>query len=85
MSALDWSELAPRLLHPMQVAIIEALLHMDRALSPVELSRMIEAGSLNNIAYHVRRLAKLDVLELTTTTPRRGAVEHHYRLKGMSV
>jgi hypothetical protein len=31
------------------------------------------------VSYHVRILARLGLIELVRTTPRRGAVEHHYR------
>jgi hypothetical protein len=36
--------------------------------------------SLGGVAYHVRTLSGWRVLELSETTARRGAVEHHYRL-----
>jgi len=34
------------------------------------------------VAYHVRVLRKLDCIELVETLPRRGAVEHIYRVAG---
>jgi hypothetical protein len=46
--------------------------------SPSELAG--ELGEpLGNVSYHVRTLAELKCIELVRTTPRRGAVEHHYR------
>jgi hypothetical protein len=35
---------------------------------------------LNRVSYHIRALRDWEVLELTGTTPRRGALEHHYRV-----
>jgi len=35
--------------------------------------------SLPLVSYHVRILRELDCIELVRTTPRRGAIEHHYR------
>jgi len=35
---------------------------------------------LRNVAYHVRVLRNLGCIELSETQPRRGAVEHIYRL-----
>jgi len=37
--------------------------------------------SLGVMSYHVRRLHALGFLELVKRTPRRGAIEHHYRAK----
>ena len=50
----------------------------DRDASPKELSE--EFGiPLANAAYHVQVLRKLKLIKLVKKTPRRGAVEHHYR------
>jgi DNA-binding transcriptional ArsR family regulator len=35
---------------------------------------------LGNVSYHVRHLRDLGLIELASTRPRRGAVEHTYRL-----
>lgn len=35
---------------------------------------------LRSVAYHVRVLRKLECIELVETLPRRGAVEHLYRV-----
>ncbi|MGH2712444.1 MAG: helix-turn-helix domain-containing protein [Thermoleophilaceae bacterium] len=52
----------------------------QRVASPKELAHEIGAP-LTHVSYHVRQLAQLGVIELERTTPRRGAVEHHYRLE----
>jgi len=53
----------------------------ERAASPSELAQ--ELGQpLGNVSYHVRLLHELGLIELVSTTPRRGALEHHYRARG---
>src|SRR4051812_7603667 len=50
----------------------------DREASPKELAA--EFGiPLANVAYHIQVLRKLKLIKLVKKTPRRGAVEHHYR------
>ena len=46
--------------------------------SPNEMAKEFEE-SLPLVSYHVRILRELDCIELVRTTPRRGAIEHHYR------
>jgi DNA-binding transcriptional ArsR family regulator len=64
--------------HPMRARILAAL--DGRELSPVEMARDLEA-SLGVVSYHVRVLADAGVVELARTTARRGAIQHHYRLR----
>ena len=62
--------------HPLRARILADLERQTS--SPRELSD--ELGEpLGNVSYHVRRLAGLGLVKLVKTTPRRGAVEHHYR------
>ncbi|HEV2061488.1 MAG TPA: helix-turn-helix domain-containing protein [Solirubrobacteraceae bacterium] len=64
------------LAHPLRQQILVAL--SERVASPSELAE--ELGEpLGNVSYHVRMLVDLDCIELVSTTPRRGALEHHYR------
>jgi predicted transcriptional regulator len=78
---MDWDALIGRLVHPTQVAIIEAMEWIDRPLSPVELARVFEREvPLSSVAYHVRRLAELGVVVNTGMRRVRGAREHFYRL-----
>ena len=65
--------------HPMRARILAAL-DGGRELSPVELARDLDA-SLGVISYHVRVLADAEVVELSRTTARRGAIQHHYKLR----
>lgn len=46
--------------------------------SPNELCKALDEP-LTNVSYHVRMLHELGVIELVTTAPRRGALEHYYR------
>ncbi len=62
--------------HPLRVRIL-ALLE-EEVSSPVQLSKKLGA-SLGTVAYHVRTLHELGLLQDVGTTPRRGAVEHHYK------
>jgi DNA-binding transcriptional ArsR family regulator len=63
--------------HPLRLRILGALEH--RTASPSELADELGAP-LGNVSYHVRQLHGLGLLKLVKETPRRGAVEHYYRL-----
>jgi DNA-binding transcriptional ArsR family regulator len=65
------------LAHPVRVAVLE-LLEQGIA-SPKELSARLDIP-LGTLSYHVRVLAEVGMIRLAKKTPRRGAVEHHYRL-----
>jgi DNA-binding transcriptional ArsR family regulator len=56
---------------------ILALLNQKVA-SPNELAQEL-SEPLGSVAYHVRILLDLETIELVRETPRRGAIEHHYR------
>ena len=64
--------------HPLRVRIL-ALLD-ERTASPVELAGWLGAA-LGTVAYHVRALERVGLIELVAQTRVRGAVEHHYRAK----
>jgi DNA-binding transcriptional ArsR family regulator len=62
--------------HPLRMKLLAVL--SEREASPTELAS--EFGEpLGNVAYHMKILESLDCIELVRTTPRRGALEHHYR------
>lgn len=77
----------PRLIkalaHPLRIRIL-AILEERELASPNELSELLGV-SLGVMSYHVRRLHALGFLELVRRTPRRGAIEHHYRAKARPV
>jgi DNA-binding transcriptional ArsR family regulator len=64
------------LAHPLRTRLLSVLL--EREASPKELAD--EFGiPLANVAYHIQVLRKLKLIRLVRKTPRRGAVEHHYK------
>jgi DNA-binding transcriptional ArsR family regulator len=70
------------LAHPLRVRMM-SIFH-EREASPKELAA--EFGiPLANIAYHIQVLRKLKLIKLVRKTPRRGAVEHHYRAERMAM
>ncbi|HEY1275029.1 MAG TPA: winged helix-turn-helix domain-containing protein [Thermoleophilaceae bacterium] len=66
------------LAHPLRVQILAIL--EERTASPKEIADELDA-SLGVVSYHVRQLAAFGVIKLVKRTPRRGAIEHHYRLE----
>jgi hypothetical protein len=78
---MDWEALIGRVIHPTQLAVIEAMLWIDRPMSPAQLVRSLGGGmQLPSVAYHVSRLTDLGVLKPTGTRQVRGTVEHFFRL-----
>jgi hypothetical protein len=82
--SFDWAQLT-RLVHPMQVAVVEALLWIGRPLSAKDFSQMFaeQIGGVNTtsyMSYHVRELAKIDVIEPAGTESVRGAMRKFYVL-----
>ena len=61
--------------HPLRIHILGLL--DGRIASPSEIATELNAP-LTHVSYHVRQLAGLGLIKLVRTTPRRGAVEHHY-------
>jgi DNA-binding transcriptional ArsR family regulator len=64
--------------HPLRVRILAML--DERKASPSQLADWLGA-SLGTVAYHVRTLEQLGLIELVDETPVRGAVEHYYRAR----
>jgi DNA-binding transcriptional ArsR family regulator len=64
------------LAHPLRVRMLSIL--QEREASPKELAAEFEIP-LANVAYHIQVLRKLKLIRLVKKTPRRGAVEHHYK------
>jgi DNA-binding transcriptional ArsR family regulator len=64
--------------HPLRVRILAML--DERRASPSQLAGRLGA-SLGTVAYHVRTLEQLGLIELVKETRVRGAVEHHYRAR----
>jgi DNA-binding transcriptional ArsR family regulator len=70
------TRMAKALSHPLRSTILVRL--NEKVASPSELAEELDAP-LGTVSYHVRTLLNLDCIELVSTRPRRGAVEHHYR------
>jgi DNA-binding transcriptional ArsR family regulator len=74
------AEIAKALSHPLRLSYLRALTER-RELSPSEFARETDEP-LGNVSYHVKALRDAGVLEVASTVPRRGAVEHRYSLSG---
>jgi Helix-turn-helix domain len=77
----DWEPFVPLIVHPLKVAIIEALIWMDRPLSPAELVRLFDCKEwrITHVAYHVRKLREAGILEIVRTRPVRGSTEKYHQ------
>jgi DNA-binding transcriptional ArsR family regulator len=76
IKSIDDPRFVKAMSHPLRVRIL-ALLE-ERTASPNEIFQVL-GGSLGTVAYHVRTLHQLGLIELEHETRVRGAVEHHYR------
>jgi DNA-binding transcriptional ArsR family regulator len=79
ITEIDDPRLIKGLAHPLRIHILRVI--EDRVASPSEIAEEIDAP-LGNVSYHVRFLARVGLIELSSTKPRRGAVEHYYRAVG---
>lgn len=64
------------LTHPVRVQILSLV--VDGEWSPNQLHKELGVG-LSLVSYHVKVLKDFDLIQMTKTEPRRGAVEHFYR------
>ncbi len=62
--------------HPLRYQILTKL--NDREWSPNQLADELAEG-LSQVSYHIKVLRDFELIEMTNTEPRRGAVEHFYR------
>ena len=79
----NWAWLVPRVVHPLRVAIIEALAYMDQPLSATDLQRLfgVEDLELSLVSYHVNQLRKAEVLVKVGQRQVLGSVERFYVLR----
>ncbi|HTU31087.1 MAG TPA: winged helix-turn-helix domain-containing protein [Solirubrobacteraceae bacterium] len=75
IDGLEDPRYAKALAHPLRVRILAMLDERDS--SPVQLAEHLDA-SLGTVAYHVRTLERLGLIEMVATHQRRGATEHVY-------
>ena len=64
------------LAHPLRAKALP--LFAEGAVSPVQVARQLDVD-VSHLAYHIRVLRKLGLIELVETRQRRGALEHFYR------
>lgn len=75
----DWAALVPRVLHPLKVAIIEALLWIGIPLSASDLNKVLDKRfGVGLVSYHLKCLAKLGALKQHHSRRVRGAIERFY-------
>src|SRR3954470_890138 len=70
------SNIVKALSHPLRMRILTRL--NEGVASPNEMAKEY-AKPLPLFSSHVRILRELECTEIVRTTPRRGAIEHHYR------
>ncbi len=78
----DFNELAEFLkamAHPTKLRIVHAMMPADAVRSPNQLSKIV-GETLGSTSYHIRFMTEKGVLVLVRTEPRRGALEHYYKL-----
>jgi DNA-binding transcriptional ArsR family regulator len=68
--------LAKALSHPLRAHVLTIL--NERVASPNQIANELKEP-LGNVSYHVKTLAEMGCIELVSTEPRRGAIEHFYR------
>jgi hypothetical protein len=77
----NWGTLVPYLIHPVKVAIIEAMEWVAMPLSPRELDRLFdEQFGVSLVAYHMGTLAEVGAVEKVGQRPVRGALQTFYAL-----
>jgi hypothetical protein len=78
----DWMALIPHALHPLKVAIIEAMGWIEEPLSAKDLDQLFdEEFGLSLVSYHMRMLGDMGVLEKAYQEAVRGALQRFYVLK----
>lgn len=66
--------------HPVQIRLLEELDRAQEPLTPSDLQLRLGTYALPLIAYHIRRLKQMGLIELTHTEPSRGSLLHYYVL-----
>jgi hypothetical protein len=73
---LGWEPFLPHLVHPLKVAIVEALLCIGEPLSAVLLGKVLSSVGDGfrepNVRYHLNHLAEVGLLEMTNAIPSHG-------------
>lgn len=82
VAGFAWAVLVPRIVHPIKVAIIEAMLWVDRPLSPSLMTKSFGSADyyLSIVSYHVETLEEVGAIVVAKRQPVRGAEETFYRI-----
>lgn len=80
LALIDNPAWAKAMSHPTRGDILR-LLRRHGQLSPAQVTRELDSQPLGHVSYHFRRLEKLGLVVVCQKIPRRGAIEHIYRLK----
>jgi len=68
-----WETFLPQLVHPVKVAVVEALLYIGEPLSATRLAKLFSAEGKgfreSDVRYHVRQLVRIGVLEVVPPDP----------------
>lgn len=78
MTKVKWERFAEAMVHEVPVAIVR-MLENEPVLSPKEIAMRLKMP-IGRVSYHVRLLAEKNVITLARVEPRRGALEHYYKL-----
>lgn len=79
--SFEWGTLVPRLVHPLKVAIIEALDWIEVPMSAKELDLVLnEEFGLSLVSYHMRKLADVGAIVPVEQKAVRGALQTFYAL-----
>lgn len=82
--SFDWAALVPNLVHPVRVAMVEAMCWIGQPLSSTEFRKIFDNEfSVSYLSYHVRELRKMEVMEKVSSRQVRGATESFYVLREM--
>lgn len=82
---VPWPSLIECHIHPVKIAAVEALRWIGGPLSAKELWLMkVGEPKYGNVAYHVKALADLGLIEQTHARPARGTMEKFYALPSTS-
>ena len=76
----DWEAFVRLAIHPLKVAILEALEWIERPLSASDLAKVFDQDGvgLQHVSYHMVKLRDAGVIELKRTRKVRGSTEKFY-------
>lgn len=75
-----WGQLVARVLHPKQVAIIEAMYWIDQSLSAADLAEIVHSHQ-SHLVHHLRRLTHIRAIEPAENPTPRNMATIRFRLK----